>query len=275
MVEAASDTPSEVLVADALGRDHESDEYWSAVHELQRRGDRHTFELAAQLATSADEAKVVLGLDVLAQLGFAEGRPFLEESLPIVLARAVDPDGETQAIVAAISALGHLGDARGLDAAVGRVRHPDDDVRFAVARALPSLAGEPPAAEAVDALIALTSDAHSDVRDWATFGLGSQLEVDSPRIRDALAARLDDADGDTAGEALVGLARRHNARVVDRLRQWLDEPICGNLIVEAAAAFGSADLLPALLRLKELGWDQDDPRAEWLDQAIEACSGEA
>lgn len=271
MVEAAPETPREVLVAHALRHDHESKEFWSAVHELQRRGDRETFELAAHLARSADDASSVLGLNILAQLGFSEGRPFLEESLPLVLARALERDAETAVTVAAIAALGHLGDDRGLDAVLRNVQHPDDDVRHSVAVALPSVAGDPPSAEAVDALIELMADVDSDVRDWATFGLGSQLEVDSPTVRDALATRLDDPDGDTAGEALVGLAARNDVRAVDRLLMWLEEPDCGNLVVEAAATLGSPKLLPALLRLKEQGWDQDDPR-EWLDQAIEACS---
>lgn len=188
---------------------------------------------------------------------------------------AFDPVTTVPVTIAAVSALGHLGDERGLDAVLRHRRHPDDDIRFAVAGALPSIAGDPPSDKAVDALIELTSDSHSDVRDWATFGLGSQLGIDLPKVRDALVARLDDPDGDTAGEALVGLARCHDARVVDRLREWLERPDCGNLVVEAAASLGSPELLPALVRLKEQGWDRDDPRGEWLDQAIQACSGEA
>jgi hypothetical protein len=38
--------------------------------------------------------------------------------------------------------------------------------------------------------------------------LNAQLNLDSPEIRAALIARLDDADDDTRGEAMIGMARR-------------------------------------------------------------------
>jgi HEAT repeat protein len=47
----------------------------------------------------------------------------------------------------------------------------------------------------VDALIRLCCDADRDVRDWATFTLGSQFESDSPSLRAALHERLTDAGG--------------------------------------------------------------------------------
>jgi hypothetical protein len=49
-----------------------------------------------------------------------------------------------------------------------------------------------------------------------------------------------------------------------------DDP--GTLIVEAAAALGAPEALPALLRLKESGWQQREPLPDVLDAAIHACS---
>lgn len=206
-------------MAAAISLDHESDDYWAIVSELQRRGDRDTFEVSVSLSDSPDAAARAVALDVLAQLGFAEGRPFLEESLPLALSAA--RDGDSLVKIAAISALGHLGDPRALSALIEHLADPDEDVRLAVAVALPAVAGEPPAEVAVEALILLTRDSGADVRDWATFGLGSQIETDTPAVRGALAERLDDPDGDISGEALVGLARRHDARATERLLQWL------------------------------------------------------
>ena len=108
-----------------------------------------------------------------------------------------------------------------------------------------------------------------DVRDWATFGLGSQLDADSDAIRAALAARLHGQSGDAAGEALLGLVRRHDPRALSPLLSSLQtDP--GNLIVEAAAELGAREALPVLLQLKAQGWGDDADRA-LLDQAIAAC----
>jgi hypothetical protein len=49
-----------------------------------------------------------------------------------------------------------------------------------------------------------------------------------------------------------------------------DDP--GNLIVEAAAALGAVEALPALQRLKREGWQLDDPRPSVLDDALRACA---
>ena len=69
-----------------------------------------------------------------------------------------------------------------------------------------------PARTTLAALIALSADPEAAVRDWATFALGTLAEQDSPALRDALAARLDDPDEDTRLEAIHGLALRGDDR---------------------------------------------------------------
>jgi HEAT repeat protein len=54
----------------------------------------------------------------------------------------------------------------------------------------------------------LTQDTAPEVRDWATFALGTQIDLDTSEIRDALAARLNDPDEVTRAEAATGLSRR-------------------------------------------------------------------
>lgn len=256
--------------ARAITSDH-CDERWAIIRQIHGRSDRRAFDAACALARSGHPAEQVLGLDILAQIGYTQGRPFAGDTLPLLVQACRDEHPEI--LVSAIAALGHCGDPRGLAAVVRHAAHPDEDVRFAVAGALPMVAGDPPAAGAVSALIGLSADPDSDVRDWATFGLGSMLDEDSEPIRDALAARLDDPDGDTAGEALVGLARRHDPRALPVLLATLaGNP--GNLIIEAAAELGAAEALPALRQLKRDGWQDHDPRPSILDDAIAACSPE-
>ena len=105
-------------------------------------------------------------------------------------------------------AFGHLGEPYGDDWLLERRSHPDADVREAVAFALSGRGGD----AALAALIELSGDPEAAVRDWATFALGTLAEQDSPALRDALAARLDDPDDDTRLEAIHGLALRGDHR---------------------------------------------------------------
>jgi HEAT repeats len=258
-----------LLLARAAVMDCAAAERRDIVAEVHRRTDRPAFEAALALARSDHGAERVLGLDVLGQIGYAQNRPWAGETRPILIA-ACD-DSRAEVLCAAITALGHVADPQGLAAVLRHAAHPGDEVRFAVAATLPALAGDPPADAAVAALARLSADPDPEIRDWATFGLGSQIEADSTPLRQALAARLGDPDGDTAGEALLGLARRRDPIALPILLSLL-EGSPGNLIVEAAAALGSPAALPALHRLKTAGWQHDDPRPSVLDEAISACS---
>jgi HEAT repeat protein len=98
--------------------------------------------------------------------------------------------------------------------------HENCEIRLTVAQALAALSEDP---RCVDALIRLTTDSSSAVRDWATFGLASLTEDDSPKVRNALSDRLGDPDAAVRGEALVGLAIRQDERVVEPLLAALEE----------------------------------------------------
>jgi hypothetical protein len=148
------------------------------------------------------------------------------------------------------------------------VAHPDERVRLAVTRALPGGPESPEVkARVADALIALSNDPSPKVRDWATFGLGVILDLDTPAIRETLRARLWDSDIDTQLEALVGLAERRDPLVLDLLSDKLCAETVDRLTVDAARAFADPVLLPPLLALRDR-WDED---TALLERAIRAC----
>jgi len=153
----------------------------------------------------------------------------------------------------AVRALRALGTREVFDAACALLDSADPKARGRGADVLAQL-GCP--VEAVY-LIALSVDADADVRDWATFGLGSLLELDTPELRAALEARLADESADVRDEALVGLAQRGDARMCDRIRAELVRDSVGILAVEAAAALGDrrcADCNSALTTRAERSW---------------------
>nr|WP_254053381.1 HEAT repeat domain-containing protein [Singulisphaera sp. GP187] len=121
---------------------------------------------------------------------------------------------------------------------------------------------------AIEVLIGLTRDRESYIRDWACFALGTQVEVGTPNLRDALAERLTDEDDDARREAMVGLARRKDLRVVSPLLAALSSKSVWSMEVEAASLIADPRLYPELIALR--GWWEVD--VELLEEAILACS---
>lgn len=223
----------ENLFAKTLSGDYDDEAPWDAVRELHRIGTREVLEKAASWCRSEDPLQRARGADVLAQLGKTAEHPsnkFTEECFT-VLADLAGTEEVSQPLSSAISALGHIGNPSAAPIIVRHSAHSDPDVRFAVAFACGSLGNVPLAA---GTLLMLMSDEDVDVRDWATFGLGTLSEVDSPAIRDALVAALDDPEEDVRQEALVGLAKRHDRRVLSYLFRQLQQPEVDDLTIEAA-----------------------------------------
>ncbi|MEV0760996.1 HEAT repeat domain-containing protein [Nocardia sp. NPDC050435] len=249
--------------------DPEDDRWWRTVTELQRRTERETFDAVAALTNSPDATTRLLAVDILSQYGYAHDKPFLEDALPLFAAACRDPD--PRVVASAIGGFGHHYDPRGLPAVLPHAESPDRGIRFAAAVALATIAGEPPAPEAVAALVRLSTDTEDMVRDWAVFGLGTQLDVDTPAVRDALAARLTDADPETAAEAAMGLARRGDPRAVPALHTMLARDP-NTLTLEAATVLGSPQFLPALRALRDDAGAAETWYLTTLDDAIAACT---
>jgi hypothetical protein len=148
-----------------------------------------------------------------------------------------------------------------IEAVLELTRHADPAVRGAAARTLPLLThGAPPTSEMVDAAVELTVDQDRLVRDYACLALGEQWrDTDTPAVREALAARLDDIDRDARCEALLGLAYRHDLRVLPRLRTALARPsgAVWRLELVAAGALGEPELHPLVLR-HQSGWSSEE-----------------
>ncbi len=104
-----------------------------------------------------------------------------------------------------------LRDERALPRIVPKATHEDTEVRFAAAFAFGCYADHN---TAIQELTVLMKDADADVRDWATFGLGTQSNADSPEIRAALTERLTDSVEIVREEAMAGLAKRNEAELL-------------------------------------------------------------
>jgi len=232
------------LFAATLSGDYDDEEPWEAIRVLRRDiGTRPVFERAAEWCRSDDPLKRARGADVLAQLGKTVGHPtnsFPEESYATVVA-LVEREGDPQPLSSGIHALGHLDNPEAVPLVSRFGRHPIAEVRFAVACALGSYPNDP---LSVTNLLELTRDSDADVRDWATFGLGVQGDCDTPEIREALFRCLEDQNEDVREEAMVGLAKRKDRRVLPILLQSLEQPSVTMRVTEAASLILGMDSEP-------------------------------
>jgi HEAT repeat protein len=235
--------------------------YWACVEEIQRRGTTEELNAAMELLSEPSEAKRELGAVILGQLGLRIGAVFPERR--DLLLDLLREDSSDDLLETALFALGHardIEDPTGTRTICRYADHPNRDVRRAAVHAL--LCHED--RYAIGAMIRLSKDAETEVRDWVTFGLGTQIDLDRPRIRAALRARLSYEDATTRAEALVGLAKRRDPGVVDRLMEELHRENPNSLVFEAVVECGDVSLLEPLEAQAKRS--RDDPRVdpEWL-----------
>ncbi|MHA3789001.1 hypothetical protein ACX0HA_12365, partial [Flavobacterium hauense] len=107
-------------------------------------------------------------------------------------------------------------------------------------------------------------DASANIRNWATFGLGSQTEKDSPVIRAALWNRVNDKHKDTRFEAISGLAQRKDERIAGIIRKELIKENYQGLLFEAIATLGDKQFLPTLKEQYNRFKTNEDINPEWL-----------
>lgn len=217
--------------------------YWDNIRELRARGNTDIFNTCSHLIRSWKPKERIIGIDILAQLGLTP-RPFYKESKKIffeVLRKEKNP----KALLSVLYAIGHNNEklkSEEIAHLVSFKDNEDESVREGLVYALLSVDTK----LAIDTLIYLTNDKISHIRDWATFGIGTQIERDNKFIREALWLRVDDKDRNTRFEAIVGLAKRKDIRVKEKIKQELLQWECETLLFEAICELKDKEFLPLL-----------------------------
>src|ERR1700712_5345681 len=163
----------ERATADALEHGaRTSEDFWETIREAV--GAIPADELLAVALTfcgSDEPAMRATGAGVIAEL-CTPGREIIGEALG-VLGPLLEHEQSADVIGVALHGVALTNLPDGVALALPFVAHPDESVRLDATHALYWCAGDPPSQQAVDALLALSADPDEDVRDWATFGLGS------------------------------------------------------------------------------------------------------
>ena len=245
----------------------DGDRAWEAILVCHFRPTREVFDAATGLCVSANPKERGLGADILGQFGCFEKQPypFFDETVERLVAM-LSGEQDPEVLNAIGFGLSHRQDARGVEPLSKLKCHPHEDVRHAVVMGLDGQT-EP---LAIQTLIDLTRDEVTKVRDSATFTLGQCCDIDTPAIREALWQRTDDPDDTTRSDALLGLAQRHDERIIPKLIAELRREAFCIFLIGAAGNLGSPLLLEVLYELK--GFTIDEPDHRYIDKDIANCT---
>ncbi len=217
--------------------------YWDNVSELRRRPSIDVFEKSTSFARSINDKEKIIGIDILAQLGI---NPRFKQSETIKLYfELIDAEQNDKVLTSILYGISHNNEnltKKQVEKLVTYKNHNNVEVRQALVNSLCGLENT----TAIDALIQLSQDKVASIRDWATFGLGSQIETNSKKIIDALWDRINDKDQNSKFEAIVGLANRNDNRIKDIIIEELKSGDYGTLLFEAIETLNNTDFLPFL-----------------------------
>lgn len=142
-----------------------------------------------------------------------------------------------------------------------------DFLKAIVADEVP-LSGSPMADHNLCRLIAMTRDDDLSNRDWATMLLAQQ-EADTPAIRTALLAAVEDEDDVVRAEALLGIAQRDPQLALPFALKALSGDRASMTVFEAAELIAD----PALVDLLRLWTEPSDNKLldGYAADALQAC----
>lgn len=263
----ASDTRSTTELISAYLRTADDSEASDLITTIQYRGGAEEFQAGLALLTGKDSRERAAGAEILGQLGWQD-RTFLDESVDALLGALRETDDYV--LQSVIFALGHRADPKAIEALLPFADSPSADIRYAALHGL--MPHDVP--NVVTAVAKLTRDSDRDVRNWATFTLGSQFESKSATLCAALQERVTDSDPEIRGEALLGLARRGDTSIAPIVQLELDGEFNGDWAVEAAGLLADPGFLPALigllvrLKVEDVVYFRGS-----IESAIAACEG--
>jgi HEAT repeat protein len=223
-----------------------------ALAALQWRGTEEVLTLAVALSQSENPAFRERSAEVLGRIG-TPVRTFPDQCFAALLTLLSDDDQSV--MIAAMSGLWWTDAVRATPLLIPFAQHSDSFIRREAAKRL----GTSETPEAIKSVLSFLRDKVPEVREWAAFSLGQTNDVDTFEIRDALFERITDISSGVRREAIIGLCRRRDMRMVGYLKTMLhDEPDDGFVIEAAERLLGievphcttAADLLGGLQRLQ-------------------------
>lgn len=216
---------------------------WDNISALRSRPSQELFEKCVKLTESSNPKIIKLGIDILAQFG-SPPRPFLQETLKVYF-ELLDTESDPEVLISLFYAIGHNNEKlnnKQIDKICSFIDIDDSGVKGGLVSAIFGIDNP----TAIETLITLSTDKSSKIRNWATFGLGSQIDRNNKMIREALWKRVNDKHQETKFEAIVGLAERRDFRINEIIRREIINGEYGVLLFEAIIETQNTEFLPLL-----------------------------
>lgn len=233
--------------------------FWDNITELRKRPNKEVYNQAYNLSKSNNEKEKIIGIYVLAQLGF---KPRYQQDKTVSLYFDLLKNEKSPKVISAIlSSISHNNENINDNQISKLVKYSYSNVRFDLTLAISGLENN----RAINTLIGLSNDKDSDIRNWATFALGTQIESDTEEIRTALWNRVNDSDFQTKSESIIGLANRMDKRIKEVIISELKTGDFGTLLFDAILKLNDKDFLPLLAKnLNIVKNDKDDINKGWI-----------
>lgn len=241
--------------------------YWDNIAVLRSRPSDYIFEKCVYFIKSDNPKENIVGIDTLAQLGVTP-RQFYKQTIELYFEQ-LEIVNDPKILMTLLYAIGHNNDKLSklqIEKLCSFSGTSDNLIKEGLVFSLLGIDN----ILAIETLIKLSTDKLSYIRDWATFGIGTQIERNNKDIRQALWNRVNDKHQETKLEAIVGLARRKDSRVNDIIRRELLAGEFGTLLFEAIEVLGDIQFLPLLQQNLETAENDKGIDREWVED-LKAC----
>lgn len=236
--------------------------YWENIRELRRRPNQYVFDRAVELIKTNIDIEKIIGIDILAQLGF---NPRFKQNKTVEICFSLLDKMQTPKVLESILfAISHNNEILQKDQILTLTKlktHRYCIVRYGLVQALSGLEQK----DAIETIIDLSTDKDPDIRDWAIFSLGTQIETNNDSITKVLWERTKDSSELVRFEAIAGLAKRQDKRIKDILIKELKNiDDNGSIILESIEEFNDFEFIELLEKQIELNKKTQQVNEKWL-----------
>ena len=219
-------------------------------------------EKCFELMNSEQDKSKILAIDILSQLG-SKRKKFAKKLINKLFVFLQESKNE-KLITSCLIAIGHNNKfltKRQINYLEKFKNDKSKEIRYALVFSILTLENE----TAINILIKLSDDKSPKIRDWALFGLGTQIEIDNNEIREILFKHCFDKDDQSKQEAIKGLANRNDERVYKIILNELQSEDFGSLLFETIMEIKNGEIfLPELHKiLKKYKKDKNINR-DWI-----------